>query len=327
MKLLIFEFITGGGFLGQALPDTLLKEGRLMLQALLHDVAELSDYRIYLPLDPRVEGLSIPDSCCILSWPDDGLDLKQTFSGWLNQVDVIWFIAPESELILFQLIQQAEQLGKRVLNCSSSAVRVCTDKLQTLECLQQVGIETPMSMPLTAFRFDPAMPVVVKPQDGVGCHATYRIQTLADYQHLLSFIDPESMIVQEWIAGDVLSLSVLCLPNRSQILCCNRQHVCITEGQFELRACEVNIDSQAKSVYQSLVNQVGEAIEGLYGYIGIDLIQPIDGPAVILEINPRLTTSYAGLRQALGINVATCLLEGRMLEFGTISETVMITLE
>ena len=42
---------------------------------------------------------------------------------------------------------------------------------------------------------------------------------------------------------------------------------------------------------------------GLWGYAGVDLIVSDQGP-VVLEVNPRLTTSYAGLSQALNMNVA-----------------------
>jgi len=48
---------------------------------------------------------------------------------------------------------------------------------------------------------------------------------------------------------------------------------------------------------------VAQAIPGLWGYVGIDLVDTADGPQVI-EINPRLTTSYCGLASALGINPA-----------------------
>ena len=48
------------------------------------------------------------------------------------------------------------------------------------------------------------------------------------------------------------------------------------------------------------------ACPGLDGFIGIDVILTEEGP-VVVEINPRVTTAYAGLRQALGLNPATLL--------------------
>ena len=41
--------------------------------------------------------------------------------------------------------------------------------------------------------------------------------------------------------------------------------------------------------------------------MGIDLIETDSGP-VVLEINPRLTTTYTGLRDAIGQNPAALIL-------------------
>jgi predicted ATP-grasp superfamily ATP-dependent carboligase len=55
------------------------------------------------------------------------------------------------------------------------------------------------------------------------------------------------------------------------------------------------------------------AIPGLAGYVGVDLILTPGGPLVV-ELNPRLTTSYLGLRAATRRNLAAAAiaaLEGR----------------
>jgi predicted ATP-grasp superfamily ATP-dependent carboligase len=40
------------------------------------------------------------------------------------------------------------------------------------------------------------------------------------------------------------------------------------------------------------------AVEGLRGFVGVDFIDPGDGGSpIVLEINPRLTTSFVGLRR------------------------------
>ena len=51
--------------------------------------------------------------------------------------------------------------------------------------------------------------------------------------------------------------------------------------------------------FQSLAQGIVAAIPGLGGYFGVDLILTGDGPSVV-DVNPRLTTSYAGLRAGLG---------------------------
>ena len=49
-------------------------------------------------------------------------------------------------------------------------------------------------------------------------------------------------------------------------------------------------------------------IEGLLGYVGVDLVLGDDGLDYAIEINPRLTTSYLGLRQLCQQNLAELIL-------------------
>ena len=60
--------------------------------------------------------------------------------------------------------------------------------------------------------------------------------------------------------------------------------------------------------FADLARRVAAAVPELWGYAGIDLILTEAGLHV-LEINPRLTSSYAGLRSALGGNPTASVLE------------------
>ena len=59
---------------------------------------------------------------------------------------------------------------------------------------------------------------------------------------------------------------------------------------------------------ERIATGVAKALPGLFGYAGIDVIVTEHGP-VVLEVNPRLTTSYVGLGEALGCNVAALVLD------------------
>jgi len=51
---------------------------------------------------------------------------------------------------------------------------------------------------------------------------------------------------------------------------------------------------------RQLAMQVHQALPGLRGFVGIDLVwHALRGP-VVIEVNPRLTCAYVGLSQALG---------------------------
>ena len=80
-----------------------------------------------------------------------------------------------------------------------------------------------------------------------------------------------------------------------------------------MQACSVNVNNQMADFYRTLVQRMAKAMPGLWGYVGIDLIESAEQGPLVLEINPRLTTSYVGINRATGINVAEqslALLEG-----------------
>jgi predicted ATP-grasp superfamily ATP-dependent carboligase len=60
---------------------------------------------------------------------------------------------------------------------------------------------------------------------------------------------------------------------------------------------------------------VVEAVGGFRGYLGVDLVMAGD-EVVVVDLNPRLTTSYIGLRRVINLNPAGAMLnavfEGRL---------------
>lgn len=60
-------------------------------------------------------------------------------------------------------------------------------------------------------------------------------------------------------------------------------------------------------MFNTIAQKIAKADTGLLGYVGVDLIMTDEG-AVVIDINPRLTTSYAGLRQSLSLNPAELIL-------------------
>ena len=111
-----------------------------------------------------------------------------------------------------------------------------------------------------------------------------------------------NLVAQPWIEGEAMSLCALASPRRVAALSVNRQHLTIRPAQLQLQAIEVNCEPVDAPLLQ-LAERVAEAISGLRGYFGIDFVRRPAG-LLVIEVNPRLTTSYAGLRAALGWNVA-----------------------
>ena len=57
----------------------------------------------------------------------------------------------------------------------------------------------------------------------------------------------------------------------------------------------------------SLIDNIKRAMPGLFGFVGIDILIRND-MIYIVEINPRLTTSYVGLYETIGCNMVDLLL-------------------
>ena len=56
------------------------------------------------------------------------------------------------------------------------------------------------------------------------------------------------------------------------------------------------------SKIKSFLKVIFENFDGYFGFIGVDAIMTEDNNIFFLEINPRLTTSYIGLRKTMGVN-------------------------
>jgi tyramine---L-glutamate ligase len=305
VKLLIFEFICGGGLAAAPLPSSLLREGRTMLAALLAELADCADVELIVPLDTRVQNLSPPPSARIV-WIDGSRDYADWLPELLQQADLFWPVAPEHQQILQNLVYWAEQRLIPVLASSSQAIALCADKWQTYQVLSDAGLPCVPTALLSESVLVSWSHSVIKPRDGVGC-----LQSWVGAEPLVAaqrFQPAEQYIRQPYCVGQAMSWSALFRHGRAWLLCCNRQQIHIENHGFNLRGCEVNVADQDTMLYQQLLHRIARAMPGLWGYIGIDFIQTEQGPA-LLELNPRLTTSYAAIRAATGINVAELVLQ------------------
>ena len=305
MKILVFEYITGGGLAREELPESLAREGSLMLKALIDELVVLPSVKLTVLLDWRCNTMDLPQTIQIIRVSAEQ-SVYDLLPAHIETSDLVWPIAPEMESQLLNISKLVENKSKRLLNSSSESVAICSDKLATIQVLKKNKFSSIIDgQQLDEFSQEFIGHWVIKPKDGVGCVDCFLVSSKKEFKQLIKQInDPSNYIIQPYIKGESLSLSCLFKNGVAWLLCCNKQLVSIKQGKFELKACQVNIIMKNRVVYQQLINQVAEAIPGLWGYVGIDIIQPEHGQALIVEINPRLTTSYVGIHQALGINVA-----------------------
>jgi predicted ATP-grasp superfamily ATP-dependent carboligase len=283
------------------LPGSLAREGRLMLQALLDNLTAIDGIEPVVMLDERLTGsVNAVGKSTVIIGPEH--DVMEEFTRLAEQCDAVWPVAPEFDGILQGLCQAVELSGRILLTSPASAVAMTGNKLRTYERLMQHDIAT-----IATYSFDTAEyrsgEWIVKPIDGVGCAESYLIEDRQDFAAISSQSqDKTRFIFQPHIQGEKTSLSCLFKQGQGWLLCVNLQRFEIINKQYQLTECVVNYQADF-SPYQNLVAAIAQAFPELWGYAGIDLIETAE-QIYVLEINPRLTTSFTGIYDGLGINVA-----------------------
>ena len=306
MKILVCEYITASGLEPEA--QALLSEGNWMALSLVRDLNDVSGVRADLmrarsagpaPLDrERVRWVEPPDSF----W--------EALLRSVNDYDAVWPIAPETDGLLERLSAWILNAGGTLLSSPPAGVRLAASKKDCFERLDEHGIPVVPTQSLVRSRMAPpfAFPIVIKPDDGVGCEGLSVLEHPTAYARFLEDHPEGNWIVQPWLAGDPISYSALFLRGRGVLLTCNRQHLMQTEGGLHLAAIEVNALADPEGHHVATLQKIASALPELWGYAGVDLIVK-DGQPTVLEVNPRLTSAYPALYKALGENPAALALD------------------
>jgi tyramine---L-glutamate ligase len=305
MRIFIYEHITGGGCMGQPTIGALAPEGELMLRALLRDLAALARVEVAIMRDPR---LTSEFPVAQQHVPPSEEEFWPTFRRAARAADAVWPIAPEAGGALARVTREVVGAQRTLLGSRPEAVGTTSSKLSTAALLAAAGVSTIPTFANEDNIADGVQPIVAKPDDGAGCRDT---RWFADRTALRSWLRGRrcaDWVFQPFLKGEALSLSVLCCDQRARLLSCNRQHISIADGRFCFSGVSVNALADPGQRYARLADAVVQALPGLWGYVGIDVIDGAGGP-VVVEVNARLTASYVGLHQALGINPAALVLE------------------
>lgn len=309
MRVFVCEFVTGGGMADRPLPAGLHREGDMMLGAVVKDLALLDGVEVATTRDARLPRSDLPARTHRI---DPASDPWLVWRQWIAEADAVWPIAPETGGILERL-SNLVLAGRRILLGSRpAAVRLAASKRETAAVLQAAGIATVFTMPLDTAPASGPPPSecgwVVKPDDGAGAEDTF---VFASPDALRRWSDGrpdlDRFVVQPFLPGVAASLSLLCCRGRAMLLSCNSQDIRRHGDRLRYHGGMVGCYEGRRQAYEPLAARVAEAIPELWGHVGIDLLETADGP-VVIEVNPRVTTSYAGLRASLGVNPAALLL-------------------
>lgn len=270
-----------------------------MLSALVEDFQRLADCEVSTLLDQQCPELGHD---CVKAGSFD----NDLFRRLASEADATLVIAPETDGILSQLSLAVIESGGTLLGCEPSAIDLCADKKALAELWQQLGVPTPETINPLEF---PGFPVVLKPRDGAGSQATFLIRDRQSWQECWRQARaelPESdFLVQRFAVGQPASIAFLVGPAASGLVVplMPAAQLLSADGRFHYLGGEVPLSPALARRAVELGQRAVGCVKGLLGYVGVDLILGADDDLAI-EINPRLTTSYLGLRRLFQGNLA-----------------------
>ncbi len=324
-RILVHEYVTGGGWPAPDLPRGLAAEGLAMLRAVLHDFQSWGSGCLTTTRDVRLAELSLDAEKIATINHNEYLEI---FEDLVSEADAVLLIAPESDGILSRLSALVEENGKLLLGSSSEASRVAGDKWDCFLRFHEDNLPTPRTRLVScteafAKAREFGFPLVVKPVDGVGCEGVSQIPGLSSLQTALDLLHPQTqrILVQQYLSGTHASVSLLVAQNRALPLSLNRQAVC-AGMPFLYQGGAVPLDHALRDAAFEYAKRAVSLIPGLGGYVGVDMLLT-ENECYTIEINPRLTTSYVGLRRIININLAEAI--WRACEDGALPREIVLS--
>jgi predicted ATP-grasp superfamily ATP-dependent carboligase len=309
MRILVHEFVSGGGLAGRDVAASLAREGLAMLTALIADLAAIHRHQIVTTVDPRF-ALPTPPGVEVVTL-SPGSEGRATLDALIASADAVWLVAPETNRCLERLAVRVERRGRILLGSGATAIRRASDKARLPRRLARHGVPHPKTRVLRpgadwgkAAR-EVGYPLIVKPARGAGCKGVCLARNVRELRDALDMTrranGRESLLLQRYVRGRAASVSLLTNGRRAVALTVNAQSV-RAATPFSYRGGKTPFDHPLAGKAVEIALRTCQALPGLRGYIGVDLVLT-GSEAVVIEVNPRLTTAYLGVRSALGGNI------------------------
>lgn len=303
MKVFLGEYVCSGGLGAQPAEDSMRLEGGAMLAALAADLSKVASLSICV----------VPELCpalpkCELHTIQVG---KPLWNQWIKAAqgcDAAVVIAPERNGVLAKAVGMLRAAGIDVIAGTGDFLRVASDKQQTARALSTAGVPHPVTFlpsdPRSVARLRLCDQFIVKPRDGCGTEAISLFEDLDDAMNRATDDD----VVQGYVPGTAVSVSVIVNGNELIVLPAVSQDISIQRCTYLGGSGPLCEDWQRRA--GALAQRAIAAMPPYArGFVGLDLVLGEDSSSdVVIEINPRLTTSYVGLRHMVVGNPAARLL-------------------
>lgn len=282
-----------------------------MLLAVIRDLQKANDVSVSTIWDARLGEFPLNGVNAVVV-PSFNESLI-AYRDLLQAADYTLVIAPEFGSVLQIACEWArKESNSQLLGPTAPAIAACSDKLELPGLL---GSGVPMiatkAAPIDQPPFD--FPIVLKPFDGAGSIGVRLVESLDEYQaHVRNAKNlpvsyefrKQAFVAQPFQSGQPMSVGVIVSLDRTcrTVLPIAEQHLS-NDGQFKYQGgkipADINSDADARERLVQIVARILDRHPGLVGYFGIDLLfEPESRQWHVVEINPRITTSFLGYSRA-----------------------------
>ena len=343
-SILIFEYLLACPGAWREASASMRREATSMLVSLVSDFARLPDMRPVVLVAADAREMLVANE----HWPAeiDVLSLENDPAEWLScpqrnpeSFAATMVIAPECGGVLVSLLQHLQTgcwQAVPSLNVSWQLAEIFTDKFRTFEWLQQHELPTPATKAISfseydqlrrrqdcshLFTHDQSMPEnsglgILKPRDGVGCDGISFIQLSGDEFSPTpgAATCDQPWLLQRYVPG--VPCSVGFIGGRGSaaatVLPPAHQNLKLQNGQPVYFGGRIPCEPALQDAIVPLAGKLANALSDFSGYVGADIVVGKNGSgelqATVIEINPRLCTSYVGYRRSTASNLATWML-------------------
>jgi predicted ATP-grasp superfamily ATP-dependent carboligase len=310
MRILVYEFVSGGGLAGRNVPASLGREASAMLTALVADLAAIGCHEIVTTADARFPH-TMPHGVEVVTLPTARKAREAVVDGLMASADAVWLVAPETDRCLERLAAKAERQRTPILGPSAAVIRRASDKAALPRRLARLGVRHPATCALhpganwARSAREVGYPVVVKPGRGAGCQGVSLARNGHELRRAVAAARATGagpVLLQQYVEGTAASVSLLADGRHAVALTVNAQSV-RSSRPFSYRGGRTPFDHPLASRAIEAAVDTCQALPGLRGFVGVDLVLTATD-AIVIEVNPRLTTAYLGVRSALEENVA-----------------------
>ncbi len=288
-----------------------------MLRAVANDLLEMPHCQVVSTRDRRLA--FPPRSGWIMTRVDDLTSHDKAIQQLAHDADQVIVIAPEFAGHLKRICRLVDGNSPERIGPSADFLAWTSDKQETALRLGQAGLPHPRGTILSgrdawdddmASRFDG--PLVIKPVNGAGSLEVMIARSPGQLSTVFAAAQFPRRI-ETFCEGRAASVALLLGPNGTQVLQpCWQKLAESPAGAITYHGGSVMEHGPLADRARRLAQQLATRLcEGQIGYVGIDLVlgEAQDGSQdVVIEINPRLTTSYVGLRAATSVNLAEAML-------------------